>query len=356
MKLPKFVHNTDFYAELRRRVNQHFEQNNIDQRGGSRIYLKAFILIGLLISFYIWLVFFTPTTWIALTLCGALGLLASGIGFNVMHDGSHGSFSNNPILNKAAALSLNILGGNDYMWHHKHVVLHHTFTNVDGVDDDIEIKPMMRMCTSQEFRPWHRYQHLYAGFLYAIMYAYWFFWIDYKKYFTSKINSYQIPKLSAADKINFWGGKILSTILFVALPWYMLGGIATAIGLTVFFAVTGVFISVVFQLAHTVEHADFPMPDGDMKLENEWAVHQIETTSNFATRNPIVTWYCGGLNFQIEHHLFPKISHIHYPQLSKIVKQLCEEYGVTYNEHEKMYQAIASHWRYLKQMGQPSLA
>ena len=154
------------------------------------------------------------------------------------------------------------------------------------------------------------------------------------------------------DHIVFWCFKLVHAFVFVGLPIYLLGFKVWLIGFLIFSSVAGFFLSIVFQLAHTVEHTSFPVPNQESgKMEDEWAIHQIKTTANFATKNKLVSWLVGGLNFQIEHHLFPKISHIHYPALSKIVKQTCQEYGVVYIEYPKVRLAVASHVAFLRQMG-----
>ena len=176
--------------------------------------------------------------------------------------------------------------------------------------------------------------------------------MDYTKYFKGKIGDIRIKKMSFSDHMVFWSFKVLNIITFVVLPIYTLGLIEWIVGFAIFTSVTGFVISIVFQLAHTVEHTSFAMPEASTnKIEDEWAIHQLKTTSNFATKNKIVSWLVGGLNFQIEHHLFPKISHIHYPAISKIVKQACREYGIVYLEHRWVYQAVISHVAFLRQMG-----
>ena len=351
MQVPRFSITPDFYNELRNRVNQYFEDTKQAPTGNWKLFSKAIVLISLHVIFYTLLVFFTPNAWIALPMCVILGLTTTGIGFNIMHDGNHGSFSKNKNLNAVAGFTLNILGGNDFMWRMKHNVLHHSFTNVDGVDDDIEIKPFMRMCTTQERYWWHRFQAFYFVLLYSLLYVLWMFFFDYKKYFTNKINGFEVPKMSVGQHISFWGGKAASYVLFLIIPILMVGVADTLIGFSVFVFVTGFLISIIFQLAHAVEHADFPAVNDENKIENEWAIHQVQTTANFATRNRLVTWFCGGLNYQIEHHLFPKVSHIHYPNIAKIVKETCNEYGISYNEFPRFRTAVFSHIRLLHQMG-----
>ena len=162
----------------------------------------------------------------------------------------------------------------------------------------------------------------------------------------------EINHMKPIQHIIFWGSKFLSYFLFIILPVLVLGVAPAMIGFAVFVTVTGFVISIIFQLAHTVEHTDFPIPAEDGKIENEWAIHQVQTTANFATRNKFITWFCGGLNFQIEHHLFPKVSHIHYPAISRIVREACQEYGINYVEFPRVTSAVASHYRLLRNLGQ----
>lgn len=269
-----------------------------------------------------------------------------------MHDGGHGSFSKNPGVNKLAAFSLNILGGSHFMWNVKHNVIHHAYTNIDGVDDDIDIQPWMRMSSTQPRLAMHRYQHVYFWFLYALLYILWIFVMDYQKYFSKKVGGMPLKNMRFKDHFTFWFFKALNLFLFIALPIYTVGFVSWLVGFLIFTIVAGFVISIVFQLAHTVEHTHFPVPDEETgKLDDEWAIHQLKTTANFAPKNSFMSWLVGGLNFQVEHHLFPKISHIYYPKISKIIKEACAEYGIPYIEYPKTRYAIASHVAFLKKMG-----
>ena len=353
MATPKFATvSQSFHSELKRRINHYFTETGKPATGNITLYSKAVILFSAYIGLYIHLVFFTPGTLWALLECVVLALVTAGIGFNIMHDGSHGSFSKNKTVNNLAAISLNILGGSHFMWNMKHNVIHHAYTNIDGVDDDIDIKPWMRMSTTQPKYLMHRYQHIYFWFLYAMLYILWIFVLDYQKYFKQRIGDMPLKKMSLSDHLVFWGFKLLHMFMFIILPIYTVGFSSWLIGFLLFAVVAGLVISIVFQLAHTVEHTHFPMPDEVTgRLDDEWAVHQLKTTANFAPRNKVINWFVGGLNFQVEHHLFPKISHIHYPAINKIIKQACAEFDVPYIEYKKMRHAVASHVSFLKQMG-----
>lgn len=354
MATPKFknIQGSNFHQELKRRVNNYFIEHRKKPTGNFSLYFKAVLLFSLYVGVYIHLVFYTPTAWWALLECLLMGGLTAAIGFNVMHDGSHGSFSNNKFFNKLAGFSINILGASGIMWNNKHNIIHHTYTNIDGIDDDIEIKPLLRMCKTQKKYFIHRYQHIYVWLLYTLLLIVWLFVSDYTKYFRKKVGTVPIKKMSAFDHVAFWVAKAGYFFMMVILPIYMVGFMSWLIGFLVFTLFAGFILSIVFQLAHTVEETSFPVPEGDTnKIENEWAIHQIQTTANFATKNKLISWLVGGLNFQVEHHLFPKISHVHYPEISKIIKKTCEEFNVKYIEHRRMRHAIVSHASYLKRMG-----
>src|SRR5258706_13754734 len=315
MNTPKFAQlKPSFHTELKKRISQYFETTGKSTTGNYQLWVKAAILLSIYIFFYVHLVFFTPSGFWAIGECILLGCTMAAIGFNIMHDGAHGSFSKNPALNKMAAVTIGLLGGSHFMWNMKHNVIHHAYTNIDGMDDDIDARPFLRMASTQKKYAMHRFQHWYFWFFYCWLHFYWIFFSDYKKYFTRKIGDVPIKKMDAKDHFYFWVYKIVSYAMFLVIPMLTVGVADTLIGFFIMTLVAGFILSIVFQLAHTVEHTQFPIPDeATNKMEDEWAIHQLRTTANFATKNRAISWYVGGLNFQIEHHLFPKISHVHYP-------------------------------------------
>jgi linoleoyl-CoA desaturase len=353
MTIPKFAPSANsFHSELKKRINDYFCGLGKAPTGNYKLWLKAGVLITALLAVYIHLIFFTPPVIWAVIECLVMGGLTAAIGFNVMHDGAHGSFSKNKWVNKMAAISVNFLGADNFMWRTKHNVIHHAYTNIDGVDDDIDARPFLRLSPEQKFYGIYKFQHWYFWMAYSLLYIWWIFVTDYKKYFMKRIGPVALQKMKWYHHISFWGFKLVHAFLFIALPVWQVGFVAWLVGFLVFALFAGFVLSIVFQLAHTVEHTHFPVPDASTgKMEDEWAIHQLKTTANFATKNKLVSWFVGGLNFQIEHHLFPKISHIHYPAISKIIKQACLEYGITYIEYARVRYAVASHISFLRQMG-----
>jgi len=344
--------NRDFYNELKGSVEQYFSQHNINKTGDWRLYIKALTLIPVAIGLYIFLLVFPVTAITGILLSGLLGFIIASIGFNVMHDACHGSYSSKKWVNNLLGYSLNAMGGNAFIWKFKHNIVHHTYTNVDGVDDDIAKSPVMRQCTSQKWVPAHRFQHIYVVVFYALSSFLWVAMMDFNKYFKQKVFTTPMQKMDRREHFVFWASKLLYVLFYVALPVYLVGWQAWAIGFTCMHVTLGLTLAVVFQLAHVVEHTEFEEAGIEPKMiENEWAIHQVKTTANFAPRNKIISWFVGGLNFQVEHHLFPRVSHIHYPAISNLVAQACKKHNLPYNQYDTMSAAVLSHFRMMKQLG-----
>lgn len=345
--------NNVFFQSLKHSVEDYFKTHDLKKTGNWRLYSKSLILIPAAIGLYISLMVFTMPTAIALVLCVLLGLTLSSIGFNVMHDACHGSYSSKKWLNNILGLSLNAIGGNAFFWKQKHNVLHHTYTNITGADDDIAQSKLLRQSPAQEWKPFHRYQHIYVTVAYALTLFMWVGVRDFEKYFTRKIHNTPLQPMSVNEHITFWVSKALYLVFYVLIPILCVGPLAWLIGYLTMGIVTGVVISYVFQLAHAVEGPEFDSVGIDDKMiETEWAVHQIKTTANFAPHNKFISWAVGGLNYQIEHHLFPRVSHIHYPALSKIVKDHCQQFQLPYHSFPTVSHAIGSHLRTMKHLGQ----
>jgi linoleoyl-CoA desaturase len=340
---------TRFFPVLKAKVDSYFESSRLSRSGGSRLLSKALLQFLMALALYTGLLFLPLPGW-ALSLGAVLlGINLAVLGFNVMHEGGHQSFSRHAWVNSAAAYMLNVLGGNTYYWKIKHNVNHHTHTNVAGMDSDINVEPFMRLHPNQPLRKIHRYQYLYWVLLYGISYIAWVFYEDFVKYFSGRVAVHMpVKRLAFREHLIFWLTKVFYVTVYLVLPVAMLGWATALVGFLIVTVTCGLFISVVFQLAHVVESTDFPT---ESKVTGEWALHQIRTTSNFATDNRFLFWLLGGLNFQVEHHLFPKISHIHYPQINKLVKQTCREFDVCYHEYATMYKAFTSHLKYLQKMG-----
>ncbi len=282
-----------------------------------------------------------------------LGLFTAFVGFNISHDAVHGSLSSNKLVNRILGYTFNLAGTNKYMWKIMHNVIHHTYTNIPGHDEDLEPVSLIRLSTENKLKKVHRYQHFYAYLLYCFTSISWVFKKDFVAFFRKKMGNYENKKHPLREYFMLFFFKLLYFFIFIALP-LMYAGVpwwATVIGFVAMHFIQGLTLAVVFQLAHVVEGAHFPQPDSKGDVLNNWTIHQMNTTANFAMKSFLASWFFGGLNFQIEHHLFPNICHIHYPAISNIIRSTSGEYGIKYNENETMWDAIKSHTRMLKILG-----
>ncbi|MFN5479589.1 MAG: fatty acid desaturase family protein [Chitinophagaceae bacterium] len=346
--------NRDFFNTLKAEVDAYFEKNGIKKTGNWRLYLKTAILLPSAVGLYLLLMFVEMPWLLTASLWIVFGFNMAAIGFNIMHDACHGSFSTRGWVNEVFGLTNNFLGGNAFLWKLKHNIIHHTYTNVDGVDDDINNMPFLRQCSSQPLKPVHRFQAIYMFFLYGFTSLFMFF-MDYIKYFSKKVYTTPLKPMDLKEHVLFWLGKLFFIAFYIVMPIILVGWKWWLIGFVLSQFTLGLTLAIVFQLAHVVEHAEFEVAGTDpVKIENEWAIHQVKTTANFAFSNRFITWFVGGLNYQIEHHLFPRISHIHYPALSKIVSDTCSKFGIQYLYFHSTRAARASHGRFMHHMGRPA--
>jgi linoleoyl-CoA desaturase len=349
-----------FFRTLNSRVNQYFKENNLKKTGNWKLHLKTIIMFSIFLTPYFLLLSLDMPFWLYLLLNVVIGFGMAGVGMNVMHDGNHGSYSSNPWVNKIMGGSIYILAGNVYNWQVQHNVLHHTYTNIHGHDEDLEAGRILRFTENAKWRRFHRFQHYYSIFLYGLLTFNWALTTDFiqmKRYLQRNLSYGEFKKPSIRwttliiTKIIYFSIWLVAPI-FIGIAWWKV-----LLGFIVMHYTAGLILSIVFQLAHVVEDTHTPTPDENGELDTTWAIHQLFTTANFAPKNWLVNWYTGGLNHQIEHHIFPNISHIHYGKIAEIVKQTAKECNLPYYEFGTMREAIYSHFKHLKELGRkPQMA
>jgi linoleoyl-CoA desaturase len=352
---PKFPKDeAGFLNELRAQADAYFAATGKSERDCWQMYLKTAVILAWLATSYALLVFATPTVWLAAPLSISLALAISAVGFSIQHDGSHHAYSRYDWVNRLMGLSLDLIGASSYLWRWKHVVFHHTYTNVDGHDADIDVGVVARLSPGQRRRKVHRWQHLYLWFLYALTASVWHLYGDFADVISGKIRDHKIPRPKGWDLVTFITGKVVSIALLIGIPMFVHSWWVVLLFYLTVTAVVGVVLTVVFQLAHCVEEAEFPQPDtATLRMPDAWAAHQVRTTVDFARNSRVLCWLLGGLNFQVVHHLFPRICHIHYPALSRIVEETSRKFGVRYSAHSSFVAGVASHFRWLRRLGRP---
>lgn len=353
----KFVspQKTLFFPTLKKRVDEYFSHQQLTRSGEAKLAIKTIVLMGMYVLPFVALLYFQPGMALSLLLWIVMGFGMAGLGMSVMHDANHGAYSSNGAVNWIMAHVLNLMGGSTLNWKLQHNILHHTYTNVTHMDDDIATKPGLRLSPHEPAKKAYRYQWIHGFLLYGLTTLYWVTakdFVQFNRYRKSKVNALSagenrifLAKLIVLKLVYFFAFLVVPT-LFFGIPF-----LQVLTGFFVMHFLAGLILTVVFQLAHSLEGTSHPVPDNKGIIENDWAIHQMNTTMNFSRNNKLLSWYVGGLNFQVEHHLFPRISHIHYPAISGIVKSTAEEFGVPYLQHRSFGEAFKAHIVFLRKLG-----
>jgi len=346
----------EFTATLNKRVADYFKSNDISRHANSEMIAKTVFMFSLYLIPYMLIVtgVITNVFWmIPLVLLMSIG--TAGIGLSVMHDANHGAYSSRQWINSLLGYSLNLVGASAFNWKIQHNVMHHTYTNIHEHDEDISPRGVLRLSPDSKWKNIHKYQFIYAWFLYGLLTLVWVVLRDFmrtaryqreglvKKYSSTSAKEWFIL---ITTKIVYVGYTVIIPLIFTSLSlWQIL------LGIVAMHYLAGFILSIIFQPAHVVEGTEYPMPDQDNMLENNWAIHQLRTTTNFGNKSRWFSWFVGGLNFQIEHHLFPHICHVHYRKISKIVQSTAMEFGLPYKKFNSFLGALKGHTRLLKQLG-----
>ncbi len=343
-----------FFATVKKRVDEYFRENNLSKNANTTMVIKSIVLLASYLLPFILLIILQPGFLVSMALWLLMGFGLAGVGMSIMHDANHGAYSENKTVNYIMGHTLNMVGGSVFNWKLQHNILHHTYTNIAHLDEDIADKLVLRFNPHTKVKAYQKLQYIYAFLFYGILTLYWALlkdFIQFARYTRNGVNpgtrwenTVMVTRM-VIDKI-FYFLVTIGIPLYVGIPlWQVITGF-----LLMHFA-SGVILTVVFQLAHTVEGTTHPLPNESGDIENCWAIHQMNTTVNFSKGSPFLTWYLGGLNYQVEHHLFPRICHVHYPEISSIVKQTALEFGIPYLENKTFGVAFQSHMATLKRFG-----
>jgi linoleoyl-CoA desaturase len=358
--LDKDTSQTQFYTVLKSRVNNYFKENKLSKKHNNAMVIKTVVLLSAYVLPFLVILIFKPSFGFSLVLWSIMGLALAGSGMSIMHDANHGAYSSNQKVNYWLGHTLNLMGGSVFNWKLQHNVMHHTYTNIVHYDDDIEDKLILKFNPHTKVRWFHKLQIVYAFLFYGILTLYWAAlkdFVQFNKYTKQGVNP-NSPSQNKITLLRIFLIKVFYFGIFFGVPVYVFGipFLQILSGFLVMQFIAGIILTTVFQLAHTVEGTTHPVPNENYTIENNWAIHQLNTTVNFSRSNKFVSWYVGGLNYQVEHHLFPNICHVHYPEISKIVKSTAEEYGIPYLENPTFMQALKSHLAMVVKFGKlPSL-
>ncbi len=347
-----FAERGAFSKELEQRVDAYFAESGRSRRDLPRMYAKTAVILSWFVGSWAMLVFVAASAWSGVLCAVSLGLAIAAVGMSIQHDANHGGYSRRGWVNRLFGATLDVMGVCSFIWRPKHNIAHHTFTNVEGVDYDLDFGGLARLSPEQPRRAWHRHQHFYLWFLYGFLLPKWVFFDDWVIVKRGLIGVHKLPPPSRRAMVSFAIWKVVFVGWAIVVPallhplWQVL----------VFHAIAaftlGATLGTMFQLAHCVGTAEFPaLPTAGERMERDWAEHQLATTVDFAPRSALLTWFCGGLNFQVEHHLFPKICHLHYPALARIVAEVAREHGLRHRVHTTFAEALGAHFDHIRALG-----
>ncbi len=353
---PTFVSNDlAFRRALRERVDAYFKREGKSRYADARMVGKTIFLLVLSAAVMVMLISGVIPALAALPTAMGMGLLVAGLGFNIAHDAVHGAYSSSAMVNRILGALFDVLGASSYNWARAHNIVHHTYTNVPGIDHDLDPGPFLLFYPRANPNRIYRFQHVFAFPLYAFTLIMWVFKKDFVQIFDRSMTGKPASKSGAVLMLC---GKVLHFAIFLGLPlWlspYSWWQVLLAYGCML--ATAGLALAVVFQLAHVVEGPQYPQSDKSNHFNTGWAAHQLQTTSNFAQDSVLATFLMGGLNNQIEHHLLPGICHIHYSALAPVVRECAKEYGLSYLTSGTFSEALRAHVRMLYRLGRPQLA
>mmetsp|Transcript_53394 Transcript_53394/g.134092 ORF Transcript_53394/g.134092 Transcript_53394/m.134092 type:complete len:454 (+) Transcript_53394:76-1437(+) len=365
-----YTWDSDFYPTLRSRVSKYFKDNNLSHRGDMRMYLKTLLIMTC------WcLTYYYGVIQDSLLVTLFFGFWSAEIGLSIQHDGSHGAYSNSPLLNRVAAWGMDLIGASTFAWEYQHIVGHHAYTNLvsDCAESDSDVLagvPFMRMHDSQQKRWHHRYQHIFGPALFSLLTINKVFVSDIQSALTGECAGFQMDGRygKTSNKYRFWLMKLITIVQMVVIPVYLHGVGRGLLHFLLAHMVCGEFLATVFVVTHissdvvTLNASKGSNPiskvcapqetsGNDLVTKRDWAALQVATSVNWALDSKFWTFFSGGLNHQIEHHLFPGITHVHYSALAPIVRRTCEEFNVPYVAHPDLPSAYGSLTQYLRTMG-----
>ncbi|MEZ4775642.1 MAG: acyl-CoA desaturase [Bacteroidia bacterium] len=342
-----------FYKALNQRVRAYFHSRNISTYANVRFWVKGIILITVYMIAYLMVIFSGEKTGWMLFGYMVMGALAILIGLNLGHDAAHSAISRRNKVNKTIRLLFDLMGANSFMWRNRHVFAHHPYPNISDQDSDIRQVGFVRIFPNDIVKAVHRYQHIYMPFVYLFYTIHWLYRRDFIDFFSENIGAFrrgQFPRREFAKmlifKVFYLFYILVIPMVMVAQPWWMI-----MLGWLLMNFSASAVVAIALVSAHVGEDAVFPLPDENGEISATWAEHQVITTSDFATQNAAVNFLFGGFNHHVVHHLFPRICHIHYPELTPLVKQTAEEFGLIYLCEPRLGKAILSHWKLLKDRG-----
>jgi linoleoyl-CoA desaturase len=339
-----------FPKVLRQRLDRFFADQKISPKADRTMLVKIVAGLAVLAGSWIALYAFKPDSWKFIALYVVGGLAQTFLLLNIPHDSNHNAISSVASVNKILNYVFDVCGINSYMWRILHHRGHHSCINLQGEDDALTGRGIFRFTPHEPRARWHRFQHIYALFFYAMFSLDYVFVRDFESFFFPKHDYLKRTEHPAREYAILFAGKAFYLTYMLILPVVLLGKspLLVAAAFVLVHLIIGLTVSLVFQTTHTIDTTYFPASRSEF---DNGVYHIFATTADYATSNPVVGWLAGGLNHHIAHHLCPFVCHTHYAPLTRIVQETADEFGVPYRQHPTMTRAIWHHLILLKQLG-----
>lgn len=344
-----------FAKELRMRVAQYFKENNISKYGNTEMYVKTVVAAVAWMGVYALIMSNTLSSIGVILAFTLLGYVNIFIAFNIGHDACHNAYSSKMWVNKLMSYSMNFIGANSYLFRMMHNA-HHQYVNIHGIDVTLETHGLFRFTPDEPYKKIHRFQHIYTPILYSLAALHWATVKDFKWFFSELHigNNKDIKHpfkeylLLFLTKLVYFGLHLFLPLLLLDYAWWViiLGYVSTHI-------LPGLTFALIFQVTHVYDGTHYPRPDEEGNIENNYAIHVLETTADFSRKSRIGSWLMGGINIHVIHHIMPGVCHVHYPALTRILIEVAEKHGLEYKENKTFLEALIKHMRMLKILSKP---
>ncbi|HEV2399669.1 MAG TPA: acyl-CoA desaturase [Candidatus Sulfotelmatobacter sp.] len=341
---------SSFPKVLRRRLDNFFSESNISPKADLAMWVKIAVGMAVLAGSWTALYVLKPDSWKFVSLYLLNAIAQTFLLLNIAHDSNHNAISSMRTVNKALNYVFDVCGISSYMWRILHHRGHHSCINLQGEDDALTGRGVLRFTPHEPRTSLQRFQHIYALLMYALFSLDYVFVRDFECFFFPSHDYLKQAKHPAREYVILFAGKAFYLTYMLVLPVVLLNKSFPLVALAFVLShlMIGLSVALVFQTTHVIDSTYFPSHRNEF---DNWIQHIFATTADYATEKPLVGWLVGGLNHHIVHHLCPFVCHTHYAALTRIVKQTAEEYGIPYRQHATMPQAIKHHLLLLKHLG-----
>jgi fatty acid desaturase len=322
------------------------------------MFFRYFAFFATANFFWLGMMVFSDITILGVVMGAGWGLFSALVAMTCTHDASHFAITHKPWVWLAVGSVHDFFHGASMIaWLYQHTLGHHPYTNIDRADPDIETASsdtpdVRRIKWTQAWVPFYFYQHIYMPMLYCVL-GIKTRLQDFYIIYTLQNSTIRVNRLSKKQLLIFVAGKTTHCIYRFLIPSLFIPWTSLLLYNLIGEIVGSYWLALIFQTSHVISEVEWPKPDPkDNMVHQDWAEMQVATTQDYATDSWFWNVFTGALNHQTAHHLFPGVIQAHYPLITPIVRQTCEEFGITYHYVDTIWEALSCHVNHLRTLGQ----